>query len=103
VAAVPLKETAEAHKKLVPVIVTVEPIGPLAGEKEVKVGAAGGLYTNESPIFALELLTVLIKYSVFDSALMLIDLAFCIIVFLPKAKFSQASVDQAFDVYFNAV
>lgn len=76
VAFVPLKDTAEAHEKLVPVIVTVEPIDPLVGVNEEIAGAVGGLYTKESPILALELLRVLIMYSEFDNALMFIVRAF---------------------------
>jgi len=41
VAAVPLKRTLVVPVKLVPVIVTAVPTGPLAGENEVIVGAGG--------------------------------------------------------------
>ena len=44
-AAVPLKRTAVAPVKLVPVMVTEVPTGPLVGLKELMLGGAGGVVT----------------------------------------------------------
>ena len=45
VAAVPLKATRVAPVKLLPLIVTTVPTGPLLGLKELMLGGAGGVVT----------------------------------------------------------
>lgn len=103
VAAVPLKLTPDAHKKLDPVIVTVDPIDPLVGEKDVIVGAEGGEYTKDNPMLAL-VLGVLIKYSVLDNAIKSSEVIFKIFPSVnPLVKLLHPTVVHELPSYFNAL
>jgi hypothetical protein len=53
VAGVPLNETDVAAVKLVPLMVTLVPTGPLAGVKPVTVGAPGAPFRNAFSTFAV--------------------------------------------------
>jgi hypothetical protein len=54
VALAPLKATAEAPPRLVPLIVTLVPTGPVAGDKLAMVGGLGGVTTVKDPELVAE-------------------------------------------------